>query len=98
VYAGNADSVCNYIGNERWLEKLDSVFQEEFLAVKSIPWVTEESQEVAGTVRTAGGHGFTAGNVTLVAVDEAGHMVPFDQPEAALDLITRWIRNVPLTN
>ena len=24
------------------------------------------------------------------------HMVPFDQPEAALDLFTRWITDVPL--
>lgn len=77
------------------------MFKEEFLAIKPIPWITEDSQEVAGSVRSVGGDGFTAGNVTFVVVNEAGydrwrvlsspgtdkfyrHMVPFDQPEAAL--------------
>ena len=67
------DSVCNFIGNERWLEKLESVFQGEFLTRRPIPWITEDSQEVVGTVRSAGGHGFTAGNVTFVVVHEAGY-------------------------
>ena len=58
--------------NERWLEQLESVFQGEFLAGKHIPWITEDSQEVAGSVRSAGGNGFTVGNVTFVVVHEAG--------------------------
>ena len=66
------DSVCNYIGNERWLEKLESVYQDEFLVSRPIPWITEDSQEVVGSVRSAGGDGFTAGNVTFVVVHEAG--------------------------
>ncbi|KAJ7655989.1 carboxypeptidase C [Mycena polygramma] len=97
VYAGNADAVCNYIGNERWVEVLDSSFQREFAAAKTVPWVTAESAKVAGTVRSAGGKGWTAGNVTFVNVFEAGHMVPFDQPEAALDLFSKWISNIPLS-
>jgi len=60
------------MGNERWVEKLESVFQEEFLAAKPIPWITQDSQEVVGTARSAGGSGFTAGNVTFVVVHEAG--------------------------
>jgi cathepsin A (carboxypeptidase C) len=96
VYAGNADMMCNYIGNERWVEALESKFQDEFAAAESTSWVTRKQHKVAGTVRTAGGNGFTAGNVTFVTVFDAGHMVPFDQPEAALDLITRWIYNIPL--
>ncbi|KIY63058.1 serine carboxypeptidase [Cylindrobasidium torrendii FP15055 ss-10] len=97
VYAGNADMMCNYMGNERWVEALDTVFSEEFLSSPSEPWVTLKSGKVAGTVRSAGGQGFTAGNVTFVNVHDAGHMVPYDQPEAALDLITRWIADVPLS-
>jgi cathepsin A (carboxypeptidase C) len=71
-------------GNEAWVEKLEHKFHEEF--VKSVPtkWTTLESGRVAGEVRSAGGNGFTAGNVTFVQVFEAGHMVPYDQPEAAL--------------
>ncbi|KAF8183774.1 serine carboxypeptidase [Mycena galopus ATCC 62051] len=97
IYAGNADMICNYMGNERWLEVLDSSFQSEFLAARPLPWVTTGSGMLAGTVRSAGGKGFTAGNVTFVTVFEAGHMVPYDQPEAALDLFSRWISNTPLS-
>ncbi|KAL0947633.1 hypothetical protein HGRIS_013721 [Hohenbuehelia grisea] len=98
VYAGNADMMCNYMGNERWVELLETQFHAEFAASKSIPWITRSTAKLAGEVRTAGGGGFTAGNVTFVNVHEAGHMVPYDQPQAALDLITRWIMDIPLTN
>jgi len=97
IYAGNADMMCNYMGNERWLEVLESSFQREYVDAKPIPWVTLGSGKLAGTVRSAGGGGFTAGNVTFATVFEAGHMVPFDQPEAALDLLSRWISNTPLS-
>ncbi|KAK7055152.1 Alpha/Beta hydrolase protein [Favolaschia claudopus] len=98
IYAGNADMMCNYMGNEQWLEVLESSFQAEFAVAKAIPWITAKGDQLAGTVRSAGGHGFTAGNVSFVTVFEAGHMVPFDQPEAALDMFTRWISNTPLTS
>ncbi|OAX40539.1 alpha/beta-hydrolase [Rhizopogon vinicolor AM-OR11-026] len=97
VYAGNADMMCNYMGNERWVEQLDTVFLDEFSTAPTEQWVTMHSGKMAGTVRSAGGAGSGAGNVTFVTVYEAGHMVPHDQPEAALDMITRWIRDIPLT-
>ena len=40
--------------------------------MEAAPWVTTESGVLAGTVRTAGGDGETAGNVTFVTVHEAG--------------------------
>jgi len=97
VYAGNADMMCNYMGNERWVEALEHRYHKEFVAADPKPWVTLESGRLAGTVRSAGGGGLTAGNVTFVTVYEAGHMVPYDQSEAALDLFTSWIMDVPLT-
>ncbi|KAH9051982.1 Alpha/Beta hydrolase protein [Lactarius vividus] len=98
VYAGNADLVCNYIGNEAWVENLEHKFHKEFKAAPSIQWVIERSGRIAGEVRTAGGGGFGAGNVTFVNVYEAGHMVPHDQPEAALDMFRRWISDTSLTS
>ncbi|KAJ7079578.1 carboxypeptidase C [Mycena belliarum] len=97
IYAGNADAMCNFMGNERWLDVLESSFQNEFVAAKPIPWVTLGTGKLAGTVRSAGNGGFSAGNISYVVVHEAGHMVPFDQPEAALDLFSRWIANTPLS-
>ncbi|KAI8968765.1 carboxypeptidase C [Trametes punicea] len=90
VYAGDADMGCNYIGNEQWVEQLENKFHEEFAKTPKKPWITLEKGE-------RGGDGFTAGNITYVQVHAAGHMVPFDQPEASLDLISRWLADVPLT-
>jgi len=69
--------------------------------------VTLNTGKLAGEVRSAGGGGFAAGNVTFVNIYDAGfvsfvwlyrspylytfhhsHMVPFDQPEAALVSLT----------
>jgi cathepsin A (carboxypeptidase C) len=66
------------------LNDLDTKFRNEFQATTALPWVTIKGGKVAGEVRAAGGGGYTAGNVTFVNIYEAGHMVPFDQPEAAL--------------
>jgi len=98
IYAGNADYMCNFIGNERWVADFDNKFHEEFVEAKPKPWTTLRGGKLAGSVRSAGGGGSTAGNVTFVTIYEAGHMVPFDQPEAALDLVVRWILDIPLTN
>ncbi|KAI0718401.1 carboxypeptidase C [Cerioporus squamosus] len=96
IYAGDADMACNYIGNERWVEQLDTKFRDEFSKTTKQPWVTLNKGDLSGWVRSAGGDGYTAGNVTYVQVHAAGHMVPFDQPDASLDLLTRWLADVPL--
>ena len=64
--------MCNFMGNERWISKFDNVFHDEFASSKPTPWIVGNSGHVAGTVRTAGGEGHTAGNVTFLAVYEAG--------------------------
>ncbi|KAI0079536.1 serine carboxypeptidase [Panus rudis PR-1116 ss-1] len=96
VYAGDADAMCNFIGNEAWMEKLEHNFHEEFAKKKSSPWTTLHSGALAGEIRSAGGDGETSGNVTFARVYAAGHMVPWDRPEAAFDLFTRWVLDVPL--
>ncbi|KAJ7187300.1 Alpha/Beta hydrolase protein [Mycena filopes] len=91
VYAGNADMACNYMGNAQWVEALPSTHKEAFGKAPFRPWTVAGRQ--VGVVRSAGAG---AGNVTYITVFEAGHMVPHDAPEAALDMFERWIRNVPL--
>ncbi|QRW22368.1 Serine carboxypeptidase [Rhizoctonia solani] len=100
IYAGNADFMCNAIGNLQWLEGLETSFQADFQAAKQVPFIplSSKTNKPAGFVKTAGGKGqFTAGNVTYVQIYDAGHMVPYDQPEAALDMFVRWIMDTPLT-
>ncbi|KAJ7035925.1 serine carboxypeptidase, partial [Mycena alexandri] len=93
VYAGNTDMACNYIGNSRWVAEFPSVHKDAFSKAEFLPWTVSNRQ--AGVVRSAGEG---AGNVTYITVFEAGHMVPHDQPEAALDMLERWIHNVPLSD
>lgn len=66
------------------MDALEHNLHAEFTATLATPWVTKDKGVIAGTVRAAGGDGFTAGNVTFATVHEAGHMAPADQPEAAL--------------
>lgn len=55
--------------------KLEHKFHEEFSGNAPAPWVTLGSGRVAGRVRSAGGNGFTAGNVTFVEVFDAGYVL-----------------------
>ncbi|KAH7089319.1 Alpha/Beta hydrolase protein [Auriculariales sp. MPI-PUGE-AT-0066] len=91
VYAGNADFMCNFMGNERWLDTLEGhQYADKFRVAKSKPWHTLDSGKLVGRTRSV------AGNITYVEVFDAGHMVPYDQPEAALDMIERWVFQLPL--
>ncbi|CED82787.1 serine carboxypeptidase [Phaffia rhodozyma] len=94
IYAGETDFI--YIGNLQWLEALDSPFKVEFNQAKLSPYVVIGGKKKMGSVKVAGAQGFTAGNLAFVSIEQAGHMVPFDQPEVALDLFSRWLHNVPL--
>ncbi|EJU02625.1 carboxypeptidase C [Dacryopinax primogenitus] len=94
IYAGNADFMCNAIGNLEWVVALDNPFASEFRNQTNEPYALP-SGKIVGEVRSAGGKG--AGNLAYVQIYEAGHMVPYDQPEAALDMFERWISDVPLT-
>jgi len=62
-------------GNEAWVESLENKFHKEFKAAPSIRWVTAGEGRVAGEVRSAGGSGFGAGNVTFVNVYKAGFVL-----------------------
>lgn len=63
----------SYQGNERWVDQLQTQFSEEFKATKSSPWVLPKSGAQVGEVRSAGGGGLTAGNVTFVNIHNAGY-------------------------
>ncbi|KAI0714777.1 alpha/beta-hydrolase [Earliella scabrosa] len=93
VFAGDTDGVCNHIGVERWMLELEHKHHEEFANAPFLPFYVEQIEDFGGMVRSAGGPG--AGNVTYVQIFDGGHMAPHDQPEATLDMITRWVQNVP---
>ncbi|ORX51236.1 peptidase S10, serine carboxypeptidase [Hesseltinella vesiculosa] len=91
LYIGDKDWICNWMGNKAWSLKMDWPGQEGYNAAKDEAWVNKKTGEQAGEVRTFK-------NLSFVKVFDAGHMVPFDQPANALDMIERWLHNQPLNN
>ncbi|KNF03737.1 hypothetical protein PSTG_03259 [Puccinia striiformis f. sp. tritici PST-78] len=103
IYAGEDDFMCNYLGNERWMLAMKTEFSEEFQhkshkylsrytidSASNSTLVKEGSKGHVGMVRSAGPG---AGNFTYVSLYESGHMVPHDQPEIAIELINKWLKN-----
>ncbi|KAJ7073301.1 serine carboxypeptidase [Mycena belliarum] len=86
VYVGTYDWICNWVGNERWTLALEWSGAEAFGAQTLHPWAVggDFSGGRAGLARSARG-------LTFVTVDAAGHMVPYDKPKEALDLVQRWL-------
>ncbi|XP_022765464.1 serine carboxypeptidase 3-like isoform X2 [Durio zibethinus] len=83
VYAGEYDLICNWLGNSRWVHAMQWSGQKEFVASPEVPFVVNGSE--AGVLKTHGPLGF-------LKVHDAGHMVPMDQPKAALEMLKRWTK------
>ncbi|KAJ2454625.1 hypothetical protein EV183_001373 [Coemansia sp. RSA 2336] len=84
IYVGDADWICNWYGVKATLMEMDWAGQTSFNSAQDKEWVVKGNK--AGQVRTQSG-------LSFVRVYEAGHMVPMDQPENALDMLNRWLSN-----
>lgn len=96
IYAGDVDFICNWIGNKAWTQELGWTGKADFNAAGDHAWnyvdaVTKASKQggVARTARSQTGEG----SLTFLQVFEAGHMVPMDQPSAALALLNSFLSN-----
>lgn len=84
IYAGDKDYICNWLGNHAWTDLLEWKGHEEFESQSLKPWYSLGNDKHVGDVKNFG-------NFTFLRVFDAGHMVPFDQPESSLDMVNRWI-------
>lgn len=87
IYSGQLDIIVAYPLTVNYLRNLDFSASEEYKTAKRYEWRVDN--DIAGYVKQAG-------NLTEVLVRNAGHMVPADQPVWALDLISKFVRNIPL--
>jgi carboxypeptidase C (cathepsin A) len=84
VYAGDADLMCNWKGNEAWTVALDWSGTRRYAMAHDRPMLL---------------HGKPVGmsrqyqNLAFVRIFDAGHLVPMDQPEVALAMVHRFVRN-----
>lgn len=93
IYAGQYDPLLGPALASAWTDKIMSLASPSLAdayrnAPKTMWRVDPEDKEVAGYARSAG-------NFTFLMVRSAGHIVPHDQPERALDIMDRVLTGRP---
>lgn len=84
IYAGDKDFICNWLGNEAWTNVLPWKNSENFANEKITKWYTDG--EHTGNFKNYD-------NLTFLRIFDGGHMVPYDVPESALNMLNSWIHN-----
>jgi len=84
VYSGDLDFICNWRGGEMWTNQMVWPGQNNFNKLNYTKLGTY------GEYKSYNGF-------TFYRIFKAGHMVPMDQPAAALDMLARFIRSGNLT-
>lgn len=84
IYAGDADFICNWLGNKAWTNELEWDGHKDFSEAKTKSLKIGEDGKKYGEVQTAK-------NLTFMRIFGAGHMTPMDQPENSLDFFNRWL-------
>ncbi|KAM0481366.1 hypothetical protein ACHAPX_003470 [Trichoderma viride] len=82
IYAGDADFICNWLGNKAWTQALEWKHGDDFRAAK------EKDLTVGGR---SYGNVISSHNLTWIQVYGAGHMTPTDEPEGSINFVNRWI-------
>lgn len=89
IFNGQLDVVVAYPLTENYLQNLNFSAADDYKTAARNMWYLDESR-VAGYVKKAG-------NLTEVLVRDASHMVPIEQPEAAYDMLYKFVRNIDLS-
>lgn len=93
IYTGKLDLICNLAGNIRWSESMEWPGQAEYRSKLLLPWnytTTNGLSQKAGEQKSAK---FGGTRLDFVTIDNAGHLVPFQQPEVAQYMINKWLAN-----
>ncbi|TMW66300.1 hypothetical protein Poli38472_004065 [Pythium oligandrum] len=86
-YVGDADTVCNWYGIKAMITALDWKHTEDFNTADERMFTTSNGSVDAGTVKSFNNQ------LTFLRVFNAGHMVPYDQPAVALEILTKFLAN-----
>ena len=81
VYSGDKDFICNWRGGEAWTLGCDWDGKKDYDRAQYQQWKVND--EVAGELKTYE-------NLKFLRVHEAGHMVPMNQPVAALQMLNEF--------
>ncbi|CDS13932.1 hypothetical protein LRAMOSA06105 [Lichtheimia ramosa] len=86
VYAGDADFICNWMGNKAWVIELPWSGHEEFAAAEDTAWFSTTANEQGGELRRT-----KDGRFAFLRVFDSGHMVPMDRGDYAIDMLNNWL-------
>ncbi|KAF9121908.1 hypothetical protein BGW39_010158 [Mortierella sp. 14UC] len=82
LYSGDADFICNWMGNKAWALSLPWSGQIKMQEKKDKKWIANGHH--AGDVRTSG-------PLTFLRAFGGGHMLPYDKPEESLAMFNTWV-------
>eukprot|EP00761_Pharyngomonas_kirbyi_P011709 gb/GECH01011735.1/.p1 GENE.gb/GECH01011735.1/~~gb/GECH01011735.1/.p1 ORF type:complete len:457 (+),score=92.44 gb/GECH01011735.1/:1-1371(+) len=77
IYSGDADSVVNYLGTERWVRGLGLPVQSKWS-----PWKVD---------RQVAGYSIEYNNLVFATIKGAGHTVPAYKPKQAYEMFSRYL-------
>lgn len=72
------------LGNRAWTDALEWPGQKAYKKASTEDFKLLDDGSKIGTVKSSG-------NLTFMRLFDGGHMVPYDQPAASLDMLNRWI-------
>jgi len=87
VYSGQVDVIITSTGSEKFVNHLDWKCKDTYKVTNRNIWRFDN--KIAGYAREVG-------NLKQVLVRNAGHILPYDVPEVAYDMMTRFIEGRPL--
>merc|ERR1712093_570707 len=82
IYHGENDFIVNWMGGQAWTNALNWTGSAGFHAAKNTTY-TVDGEEV-GSYKSYKG-------LTFMKIARAGHLVPMDQPKAALDMVDKFM-------
>lgn len=91
IYAGDKDFICNWLGNQAWTNELPWKNQENFQTAQEKKWISEFDGDHIGDFKSYD-------KLTFLRVFGAGHMVPYDQPGNALQMVNTWVNGFKVDN
>jgi pimeloyl-ACP methyl ester carboxylesterase len=87
-YNGMKDLICNHVGNERALMNIPWSKAEQWRMAPRYTWQLGENMPPAAYVQEQD-------NLIFLKIPNSGHMLPMDQPELCLEMIRRFVYQIP---
>jgi carboxypeptidase C (cathepsin A) len=88
IYHGENDIIVNWMGGQAWTNKLEWSGSAGFTMAKNTTYTVDGENK--GSFKSFNGF-------TFMKLASAGHLVPMDQPKAALDMVTKFMAGQPFS-